>query len=83
MVRTVHAIWHIAWADPVAALLITPLIAFEAREAMRGQGLWLLSEGISKRNQQTTADSERLLVPSCKGVFVARLNIPAESVLCG
>jgi hypothetical protein len=22
----VHAIWHIAWADPVAALLITPLI---------------------------------------------------------
>jgi divalent metal cation (Fe/Co/Zn/Cd) transporter len=34
---SVHAIWHIAWADPVAALLITPLIAFEAREAMRGK----------------------------------------------
>jgi divalent metal cation (Fe/Co/Zn/Cd) transporter len=33
----VHAIWHIAWADPVAALAITPLIAFEAREAMRGK----------------------------------------------
>jgi divalent metal cation (Fe/Co/Zn/Cd) transporter len=32
----VHAIWHIAWADPVAALAITPLIAFEAREAWRG-----------------------------------------------
>ena len=32
----VHAIWHIAWADPVAALAITPLIAFEAREALRG-----------------------------------------------
>ena len=33
----VHAIWHIAWADPVAALLITPLIAREAREAWRGK----------------------------------------------
>jgi divalent metal cation (Fe/Co/Zn/Cd) transporter len=33
----VHAIWHIAWADPVAALLITPLIAREAREAWRGR----------------------------------------------
>jgi divalent metal cation (Fe/Co/Zn/Cd) transporter len=33
----VHAIWHIAWADPVAALVITPLIVFEAREAIRGK----------------------------------------------
>ena len=33
----VHAIWHIKWADPVAALAITPLIVFEAREAMRGK----------------------------------------------
>ncbi len=33
----VHAIWHIAWADPVAALVITPLIVFEAPEAMRGK----------------------------------------------
>jgi divalent metal cation (Fe/Co/Zn/Cd) transporter len=33
----VHAIWHITWADPVAALLITPLIAREAREAWRGR----------------------------------------------
>jgi divalent metal cation (Fe/Co/Zn/Cd) transporter len=33
----VHAIWHIGWADPVAALVITPLIAFEAREAIRGK----------------------------------------------
>ena len=32
-----HAIWHIAWADPVAALAITPLILFEAREAIRGK----------------------------------------------
>jgi len=32
-----HAIWHIAWADPVAALAITPLILSEAREAMRGK----------------------------------------------
>jgi divalent metal cation (Fe/Co/Zn/Cd) transporter len=33
----VHAIWHIAWADPAAALAITPLIVFEAREAIRGK----------------------------------------------
>ena len=33
----VHAIWHIAWADPVAALVITPLILVEARKAMRGK----------------------------------------------
>jgi divalent metal cation (Fe/Co/Zn/Cd) transporter len=33
----VHAIWHIAWADPLAALVITPLIVFEAREVMRGK----------------------------------------------
>jgi divalent metal cation (Fe/Co/Zn/Cd) transporter len=33
----VHGIWHIAWADPVAALVITPLIVVEARKAMRGK----------------------------------------------
>ena len=33
----VHAIWHITSADPVAALLITPLIVYEGREAMRGK----------------------------------------------
>jgi divalent metal cation (Fe/Co/Zn/Cd) transporter len=33
----VHAIWHVAWADPVAALAITPLIAIEAREVLRGK----------------------------------------------
>jgi divalent metal cation (Fe/Co/Zn/Cd) transporter len=33
----VHAIWHIAWADPIAALAITPLIVYEAREAIRGK----------------------------------------------
>jgi len=33
----VHAIWHIEWADPIAALAITPLIVFEAREAVRGK----------------------------------------------
>lgn len=34
---SVHTMWHLTWADPVAALVITPLIAFEAREAMRGK----------------------------------------------
>jgi len=33
----VHAIWHIEWADPIAALAITPLIVYEAREAIRGK----------------------------------------------
>jgi divalent metal cation (Fe/Co/Zn/Cd) transporter len=33
----IHAIWHVAWADPVAALAITPLIVFEGREAIRGK----------------------------------------------
>lgn len=33
----VHAVWHVSWADPVAALAITPLILYEAREALRGK----------------------------------------------
>ena len=33
----VHAVWRISWADPVAALAITPLILYEAREALRGR----------------------------------------------
>lgn len=32
-----RAVWHVAWADPAAALLITPLIVWEAREALRGK----------------------------------------------
>jgi divalent metal cation (Fe/Co/Zn/Cd) transporter len=32
-----HAIWHVAWADPAAAIAITPLIAWEARQALRGK----------------------------------------------
>jgi len=33
----VHALWRTAWADPVAALMITPLIAREASEAWQGR----------------------------------------------
>ena len=32
-----NAIWKVAWADPVAALVILPLILWEGREAMRGK----------------------------------------------
>ena len=32
-----NAVWHIDWADPVAALAITPLIAQEGWEAMQGK----------------------------------------------
>jgi divalent metal cation (Fe/Co/Zn/Cd) transporter len=34
---TVNAIWHVKWADPLAALAIVPLIVWEGREAMRGK----------------------------------------------
>ena len=33
----VNAIWHVPWADPLAALLVTPLIVIEGRKAIRGQ----------------------------------------------
>jgi divalent metal cation (Fe/Co/Zn/Cd) transporter len=32
----VNTLWHVAWADPVAALAIVPLVIWEGREAMRG-----------------------------------------------
>lgn len=32
-----NAIWHFRWADPIAALVILPLIIWEGREAMRGK----------------------------------------------
>jgi divalent metal cation (Fe/Co/Zn/Cd) transporter len=33
----VHTFFGVAWADPIAALVITPLIVREAREALRGK----------------------------------------------
>ncbi len=33
----INAIWHLRWADPVAALIILPLMIWEGREAMRGK----------------------------------------------
>ncbi len=33
----VNTIWHVKWADPIAALAILPLIVWEGREAMRGK----------------------------------------------
>lgn len=33
----VNAIWGVAWADAAAALAITPIILWEAREALRGE----------------------------------------------
>jgi len=32
-----NAVWHVAWADPVAALAVTPLILWEGKEAIRGK----------------------------------------------
>lgn len=33
----INAIWHLRWADPVAALVILPVMIWEGREAMRGK----------------------------------------------
>jgi divalent metal cation (Fe/Co/Zn/Cd) transporter len=33
----INTIWHVKWADPLAALAILPLIVWEGREAMRGK----------------------------------------------
>jgi len=33
----INAIWHIKWADPIAALAVLPLIVWEGREAMHGK----------------------------------------------
>jgi divalent metal cation (Fe/Co/Zn/Cd) transporter len=35
-----HAVWHIQWADPVAALAVVPIILYEAREAFRGRACY-------------------------------------------
>jgi divalent metal cation (Fe/Co/Zn/Cd) transporter len=32
-----NTVWHMSWADPVAALVIVPLIVWEGREAMSGK----------------------------------------------
>lgn len=33
----INALWRIRWADPIAALVIMPLIIWEGREAIRGK----------------------------------------------
>jgi divalent metal cation (Fe/Co/Zn/Cd) transporter len=33
----INAIWRVKWADPLAALVVLPLIVWEGREAMRGK----------------------------------------------
>jgi divalent metal cation (Fe/Co/Zn/Cd) transporter len=33
----ISAIWHVKWADPIAALAVLPLIVWEGREATRGK----------------------------------------------
>jgi divalent metal cation (Fe/Co/Zn/Cd) transporter len=32
-----NAIWHVAWADPIAALVVAPLIVWEGWAAIRGR----------------------------------------------
>ncbi len=33
----INSIWHVKWADPIAALVVLPLIVWEGREAVRGK----------------------------------------------
>lgn len=33
----VNAIWHVSWADPIAALAVVPLIVWEGTRAIRGR----------------------------------------------
>ncbi len=33
-----NAVFHVSWADPVAALALVPLVIYEARETWRGEG---------------------------------------------
>lgn len=33
----INAVWHFRWADPIAAIVILPLIIWEGREAIRGK----------------------------------------------
>ena len=33
-----NAVFHISWADPIAALALTPLVIYEARKTWRGEG---------------------------------------------
>jgi divalent metal cation (Fe/Co/Zn/Cd) transporter len=33
----INAIWRVKWADPIAALVVVPLIVWEGREAIRGK----------------------------------------------
>jgi len=32
-----NALWHVSWADPIAALAIIPLILWEGKEALKGK----------------------------------------------
>ena len=32
-----NAVWHVAWADALAALAVMPLILWEGKEALRGK----------------------------------------------
>ena len=50
----VNAIWRIAWADPVAALAITPLILWEGKEAIRRkEKAWSRKAAVSRSDRQT------------------------------
>ena len=35
--QAANAIWHVTWADPVAAFAIVPYVVWEGREAMQGK----------------------------------------------
>jgi divalent metal cation (Fe/Co/Zn/Cd) transporter len=49
----INAIWHVKWADPIAALVVLPLIVWEGREAMRGKAAAVANNGQTTRQEMT------------------------------
>ena len=51
----VNAIWHVNWADPIAALALLPLVVWEGREAMRGGACVVADLSVHDHNKPESA----------------------------
>ena len=58
----VNAIWRVAWADPVAALAVVPLIIWEGRQAIRGKACGLLLGRKGKMKPRGRRGRERYIL---------------------
>lgn len=55
-----NAIWHVAWADPIAAIVVKPLVLWEGNEAIRGKACRCSS---LDRSKVSCEDIQRLRSP--------------------